>query len=45
MSGAVMVLSGLVLSPTLLVVSTGPTMGFYSLWTILVARDLGPGRR
>jgi hypothetical protein len=44
-SGAVMVLSGLVLSPALLVASTGPTMGFYSLWTILVARDLGHGRR
>jgi hypothetical protein len=39
-SGAVMVLSGLVLSPALLVASTGPTIGFYSLWTVLVARDL-----
>jgi hypothetical protein len=39
-SGAVMVLSGLVLSPALLMASTGPTIGFYSLWTVLVARDL-----
>jgi hypothetical protein len=39
-SGSVMVLSGLVLSPALLVASTGPTIGFYSLWTVLVAQDL-----
>jgi hypothetical protein len=39
-SGAVMVLSGLILSPVLLVASTGPTLGFYCLWTVLVARDL-----
>jgi hypothetical protein len=44
LSGAVMVLSGLVLSPTLLVASTGPTIGFYSLWTLLVARDLRQDR-
>jgi hypothetical protein len=43
-SGAVMVLSGLILSPVLLVASTGPTIGFYSLWTVLVARDLGQDR-
>jgi hypothetical protein len=43
-SGAVMVLSGLVLSPVLLVASTGPTIGFYSLWTVLVARDLRQDR-
>lgn len=43
-SGAVMVLSGLVLSPALLVASTGPTIGFYSLWTLLVARDLRQDR-
>ncbi len=43
-SGSVMVLSGLVLSPALLVASTGPTIGFYSLWTILVARDLRRNR-
>jgi hypothetical protein len=41
-SGAVMVLSGLILSPALLQASTGPTIGFYSLWTVLVARDLRP---
>ena len=39
-SGAVMALSGLLLSPTLLQASTGPTIGFYCLWTVLVARDL-----
>ncbi|HEV7787323.1 MAG TPA: hypothetical protein VGQ28_18415 [Thermoanaerobaculia bacterium] len=44
LSGAVMVLSGLVLSPALLVASTGPTIGFYSLWTVLVARDLQQDR-
>jgi hypothetical protein len=44
-SGAVMVLSGLVLSPALLVASTGPTLGFYCLWTVLVARDLQQDRR
>jgi len=44
LSGAAMVLSGLVLSPALLVASTGPTIGFYSLWTVLVARDLGQDR-
>ena len=38
-SGAVMVLSGLLLSPALLLASTGPTIGFYCLWTVLVARD------
>jgi hypothetical protein len=43
-SGAVMVLSGLILSPALLQASTGPTIGFYSLWTLLVARDLGQDR-
>jgi|SRR6185312_50078 len=44
LSGAAMVLSGLVLSPALLVASTGPTIGFYSLWTVLVARDLRQDR-
>ncbi|MEA2601507.1 MAG: hypothetical protein QOF89_2499 [Acidobacteriota bacterium] len=43
-SGAVMVLSGLILSPALLQASTGPTIGFYSLWTVLVARDLRQDR-
>jgi hypothetical protein len=39
-AGAVMALSGLLPSPELLAASTGPTIGFYSLWTVLVARDL-----
>ena len=39
-SGFAMVLAGLLLSPELLQASTGPTLGFYSLWTVLVARDL-----
>jgi hypothetical protein len=39
-SGAAMALSGLLPSPELLAASTGPTIGFYSLWTVLVARDL-----
>ncbi|MBW8878264.1 MAG: hypothetical protein JF614_25150 [Acidobacteria bacterium] len=43
-SGAVMVLSGLLLSPALLLASTGPTIGFYCLWTVLVARDLRQDR-
>jgi hypothetical protein len=43
-SGAVMVLSGFILSPALLQASTGPTIGFYSLWTVLVARDLRQDR-
>jgi hypothetical protein len=43
-SGAVMVLSGLILSPALLQASTGPTIGFYSLWTLLVAWDLRQDR-
>jgi hypothetical protein len=40
LSGTGMVLSGLLPSPALLAVSTGPTIGFYCLWTVLVARDL-----
>jgi len=43
-SGGMMALSGLVLSPSLLVASTGPTIGFFSLWTVLVARDLRQDR-
>ncbi|HEY4565026.1 MAG TPA: hypothetical protein VIJ36_18730 [Thermoanaerobaculia bacterium] len=39
-SGAVMTLSGLLPSPVLLAASTGPTIGFYCLWAVLVARDL-----
>jgi len=39
-SGAVMTLSGLLPSPVLLAASTGPTIGFYCLWAVLVAHDL-----
>lgn len=39
-AGSAMVVSGLLPSPELLQASTGPTIGFYSLWTVLVARDL-----
>ena len=39
--GAAMAVAGLIPSPRLLELATGPTIGFYSLWTILVARDLG----
>lgn len=40
-SGTAMALAGLLPAPELLAASTGPTIGFYSLWTVLVARDLG----
>ncbi|MFY9823129.1 MAG: hypothetical protein WAM82_17230 [Thermoanaerobaculia bacterium] len=43
-SGAAMVVSGFLLSPALLLASTGPTIGFYSLWTLRVARDLRQDR-
>ncbi|HEX4966749.1 MAG TPA: hypothetical protein VF173_38415 [Thermoanaerobaculia bacterium] len=43
-AGAVMVVAGLLPSPALLVASTGPTIGFYSLWTVLMARDLRQDR-
>jgi hypothetical protein len=39
-SGYVMAVAGLVPSPALLQAATGPTLGFYSLWTVLLARDL-----
>ncbi len=39
-AGAVMALAGLLPSPELLAAATGPTIGFYSLWTLLVARDI-----
>lgn len=39
-SGYAMALAGLLPSPELLQAATGPTLGFYSLWTVLVARDL-----
>ncbi|HEX7184722.1 MAG TPA: hypothetical protein VF756_23050, partial [Thermoanaerobaculia bacterium] len=41
-AGSAMVVSGLLPSPELLQASTGPTIGFFSLWTVLVARDLRP---
>lgn len=45
LAGTVMVLAGLLPSPELLAASTGPTIGFYSLWTLLVACDLGRRER
>ena len=36
--GTAMAVAGLIPSPRLLELATGPTIGFYSLWTILVAR-------
>lgn len=42
-AGYAMAVAGLLPSPELLAVSTGPTIGFYSLWTVLVARDLESG--
>ncbi len=39
-AGAVMALAGLLPWPELLAAATGPTIGFYSLWTLLVARDV-----
>lgn len=42
-AGYAMALAGLLPSPVLLAASTGPAIGFYSLWTVLVARDLGRG--
>jgi hypothetical protein len=44
LAGTAMILAGLLPSPELLAASTGPTIGFYSLWTLLVARDLDPRR-
>jgi hypothetical protein len=38
--GAAMAVAGTIPSPRLLELATGPTIGFYSLWTLLVARDL-----
>jgi hypothetical protein len=38
--GAAMAVAGMMPSPRLLELATGPTIGFYSLWTLLVARDL-----
>jgi hypothetical protein len=39
-SGYAMAAAGLLPSPALLQAATGPTIGFYSLWTVLLARDL-----
>jgi hypothetical protein len=39
-AGSAMAVAGLLPSPALLEASTGPTIGFYSLWTVLVARGL-----
>lgn len=39
-AGYAMVLAGLLQSPRLLEAATGPTILLYSLWTVLVARDL-----
>jgi hypothetical protein len=39
-AGAFMAVSGLVPAPALLALATGPTIGFYCVWTLLVARDL-----
>ena len=38
--GAAMAVAGMIPSPRLLELATGPTIGFYSVWTLLVARDL-----
>lgn len=40
LSGYAMVAAGLLPSPALLQASAGPTLGFYSVWTVLLARDL-----
>lgn len=39
-AGALMAVSGLLPAPALLAAATGPTIGFYSVWTLLVARDV-----
>ena len=39
-AGSAMAVAGLIPSPPLLELATGPTIGLYSLWTVLVARDL-----
>jgi len=38
--GYAMVAAGLIPSPALLQATAGPTLGFYCLWTVLLARDL-----
>lgn len=39
-AGYAMVVAGLLPSPALLQATAGPTLGFYCLWTVLLARDL-----
>ena len=41
-AGYAMALAGLLPSPRLLEAATGPTILLYSVWTVLVARDLRP---
>jgi hypothetical protein len=42
-SGYAMALAGLLPSPALLQATAGPTLGFYGVWTVLLARDLQRG--
>lgn len=39
-AGSAMAAAGLIPSPRLLELATGPTIGLYSAWTVLVVRDL-----
>jgi hypothetical protein len=39
-AGYAMAVAGLLPSPALLQAAAGPTLGFYCLWTVLLARDL-----
>jgi hypothetical protein len=43
LSGYAMVTAGLLPSPALLEATAGPALGFYSVWTVLLARDLQRG--
>lgn len=42
--GTVMVAAGFAVSPRLMELSTGPTIGLFCIWTLLVARSLEPRR-
>jgi hypothetical protein len=44
-SGFALAVAGFVSSPVLLQAATGLTITFYSLWTVLVARDIHQARR
>jgi hypothetical protein len=44
-SGFALAVAGFVPSPVLLQAATGSTIVFYSLWTVLVARDIHKARR